>query len=50
MAESNNPLALPSDFDSEQNGLNFAIRQAMLKLRTAITRTGRAVCSLSMAC
>ena len=36
MAESNNPLALPSDFDSEQNGLNFAIRQAMLKLQTAL--------------
>lgn len=36
MAESNNPLALPSDFDSEQNGLNFAIQQAMLKLQTAL--------------
>lgn len=36
MAETNNPLALPSDFDSEQNGLNFAIRQAMLKLQTAL--------------
>ena len=36
MAESNNPLALPSDFDSEQNGLNFAIKQAMLKLQTSL--------------
>lgn len=36
MAETNNPLALPSDFDSEQNGLNFAIQQAMLKLQTAL--------------
>ena len=36
MAEINNPLALPSDFDSEQNGLNFAIQQAMLKLQTAL--------------
>lgn len=36
MAESNNPLALPSDFDSKQNGLNFAIQQAMLKLQTSL--------------
>lgn len=36
MAEINSPLALPSDFDSEQNGLNFAIQQAMLKLQTAL--------------
>ena len=36
MAETNNPLALPSDFDSEQNGLNFAIQQAMLKLQTSL--------------
>ena len=36
MAETNNPLALPSDFDSEQNSLNFAIQQAMLKLQTAL--------------
>ena len=36
MAETNNPLALPSDFDSEQNGLNFAIQQATLKLQTAL--------------
>ena len=36
MAETSNPLALPSDFDSEQNGLNFAIQQAMLKLQTAL--------------
>lgn len=36
MAEINNPLALPSDFDSEQNGLNFAIQQAMLKLQTSL--------------
>lgn len=36
MAESNNPLALASDFDSEQNGLNFAIQQAMLKLQTSL--------------
>lgn len=36
MADTNNPLALPSDFDSEQNGLNFAIQQAMLKLQTAL--------------
>jgi hypothetical protein len=36
MAETNNPLALPSDFDSDQNGLNFAIQQAMLKLQTAL--------------
>lgn len=36
MADTNNPLALPSDFDSEQNGLNFAIKQAMLKLQTAL--------------
>lgn len=36
MAETSNPLALPSDFDSEQNGLNFAIQQATLKLQTAL--------------
>lgn len=36
MAETSNPLALPSDFDSEQNGLNFAIQQAMLKLQTSL--------------
>jgi len=36
MAETNNPLAIPSDFDSEQNGLNFAIQQAMLKLQTSL--------------
>ena len=36
MAETNNPLALPSDFDSEQNGLNFAIQQAMLKMQTSL--------------
>ena len=36
MAETNTPLALPADFDSEQNGLNFAIQQAMLKLQTAL--------------
>lgn len=36
MAETNNPLALPSDFDSDQNGLNFAIQQAMLKLQTSL--------------
>lgn len=36
MAETNTPLALPSDFDSEQNGLNFAIQQAMLKLQTSL--------------
>lgn len=36
MAETNNPLALPSDFDSEQNGLKFAIEQAMLKLQTSL--------------
>ena len=36
MGEINNPLALPSDFDSEQNGLNFAIQQAMLKLQTSL--------------
>lgn len=36
MAETSNPLALPTDFDSEQNGLNFAILQAMLKLQTAL--------------
>lgn len=36
MADTNNPLALPSDFDSEQNGLNFAIQQAMLKLQTSL--------------
>lgn len=36
MTETNNPLALPSDFDSEQNGLNFAIQQAMLRLQTSL--------------
>jgi hypothetical protein len=36
MAETNNPLALPTDFDSEQNGLNFAIQQSMLKLQTSL--------------
>ena len=36
MAETSNPLALPSDFGSEQNGLNFAIQQAMLKLQTSL--------------
>jgi len=36
MGEINNPLALPSDFDSEQNGLNFAIQQAILKLQTSL--------------
>ena len=36
MADTSNPLALPSDFDSEQNGLNFAIQQAMLKLQTSL--------------
>lgn len=36
MADTNNPLSLPSDFDSDLNGLNFAIRQAMLKLQTSL--------------
>lgn len=35
MAETNNPLARPSDFDSEVNGLQFAIQQAILKLQTS---------------
>lgn len=36
MAETNNPLSLPSDFGSDLNGLNFAIRQSMLKLQTSL--------------
>lgn len=36
MAETNNPLALPSDFDSDMNGLRFAIQQAMNKLQTSL--------------
>lgn len=36
MAETNNPLARPSDFDSEMNRLQFAIQQAMLKLQTSL--------------
>lgn len=36
MAETNNPLARPSDFDSEVNGLQFAMQQAMLKLQTSL--------------
>ncbi|QDJ96182.1 baseplate spike [Aeromonas phage 4_D05] len=36
MADTSNPLALPSDFDSEMNGLQFAIQQAMNKLQTSL--------------
>lgn len=36
MAETNSPLARPSDFDSDMNGLQFAIQQAMLKLQTSL--------------
>ena len=49
MAETNNPLALPSDFDSEQNGLNFAIQQAMLKLQTSLPARVMAVRNAGLA-